>query len=451
MESPERAAVRRGLDAIKPYLAAFVSQRVTGSAALPTDIAGLLKLVLAEWDRSFKRDLPPVVRSYVHELRDIRNRWAHEEAFDSSEASRALDTMRQLAKAIGGPSDLTALKLIPAEQLSTRIADGPVRRGKTAANGASQMAVAPSDFWDESRFDLADPLNQEIWTQSPDLQEQIQTLESLSLPGVIGAQQAMVHPKYARKRSLPWVPDLVGTRWKVAEGAVIVGSAYAGFIKEYSTRSAAMPLDQYLAAASVGDFQRLFLRYVVRQDPSYYTPIRNLCSMLDDASQISMVDLCRVSLVKRGSGDDLRTDSSLGIVRDGAAIFEKYVEATKASEWLWRRFVTSQARCVVALGTTAEHGLLRLFSRHGMRISHAGKPFSIAPIINGAWANEYADPSKTLNYWIKNQTWWTVTGIIETVPRIWHILPVYHPARHATYDPNYQRTKEVLALSRSAL
>ena len=55
-------------------------------------------------DRLYATQLPHVVRSYVHELLDVRNRWAHEQPFSSAEASRAVDTARQLAASIGAPA-----------------------------------------------------------------------------------------------------------------------------------------------------------------------------------------------------------------------------------------------------------------------------------------------------------------------------------------------------------
>lgn len=105
MESRERAAVRHGLDALKPYLAAFVAQWSANRRVAPdSDIAGLLKIILDQWDESFRTHLPSVARSWVHELLDIRNRWAHEAEFTLAEVDRALDTMRQLEAAMGVPA-----------------------------------------------------------------------------------------------------------------------------------------------------------------------------------------------------------------------------------------------------------------------------------------------------------------------------------------------------------
>lgn len=115
MDTAERANVRRALDELKPHLAAYVTQHVTSTATLErgasgrgNDVQSLLRSMLDAWDLVFRRHLPAVARSYVHELIDIRNRWAHEEPFSRAEAKRACDTAQQLAALIGAPELGTA-------------------------------------------------------------------------------------------------------------------------------------------------------------------------------------------------------------------------------------------------------------------------------------------------------------------------------------------------------
>ena len=54
------------------------------------DTAGLLKLMWETWNDVFKRTLGFAERSLVSELRDVRNKWAHQEPFSSDDADRAL-------------------------------------------------------------------------------------------------------------------------------------------------------------------------------------------------------------------------------------------------------------------------------------------------------------------------------------------------------------------------
>src|SRR4030042_5075177 len=55
------------------------------------------------WEQVFKRKLSQTERTLVSELRDIRNRWAHHEAFTTDDAYRALDSAERLLKAVAAP------------------------------------------------------------------------------------------------------------------------------------------------------------------------------------------------------------------------------------------------------------------------------------------------------------------------------------------------------------
>lgn len=93
-------------------------------------------------------------------------------------------------------------------------------------------------FWSPDNFGLDDELNRRIWDESPRLQRDIQVQQDVLSAGAIGAQQAMVC-----EQPLPWVPDIIGKESRAEDGVLIVGSAYAGFISEHSTRARTMPLD----------------------------------------------------------------------------------------------------------------------------------------------------------------------------------------------------------------
>ena len=67
------------------------------------DVAGLLKLMWETWNDVFGRTLGRAERSLVQELRDWRNKWAHQEPFSSDDADRALDSMNRLLTAVSAP------------------------------------------------------------------------------------------------------------------------------------------------------------------------------------------------------------------------------------------------------------------------------------------------------------------------------------------------------------
>ena len=75
--------------------------RLLAKKALPEwDAAALLKLMWEAWNDVFRRALGPADRSLVSELRDVRNRWAHQQAFSGDDAYRALDSAHRLLLAV---------------------------------------------------------------------------------------------------------------------------------------------------------------------------------------------------------------------------------------------------------------------------------------------------------------------------------------------------------------
>src|SRR5262245_60844751 len=67
------------------------------------DPQALLTVMWNQWNPVFGRTLGNAERSLVSELRDVRNRWAHREAFTSNDAYRALDTVERLLAAVSAP------------------------------------------------------------------------------------------------------------------------------------------------------------------------------------------------------------------------------------------------------------------------------------------------------------------------------------------------------------
>ena len=67
------------------------------------DVAALLKLMWEAWNDVFGRTLGRAERSLVQELRDCRNKWAHQEPFSSDDADRALDSTARLLTAVSAP------------------------------------------------------------------------------------------------------------------------------------------------------------------------------------------------------------------------------------------------------------------------------------------------------------------------------------------------------------
>jgi uncharacterized protein len=67
------------------------------------DIAALLTVINNVWGDAFQADLGHAGRSYVNELRDVRNKWAHQDNFTLDDTYRAFDTMTRLLELVAAP------------------------------------------------------------------------------------------------------------------------------------------------------------------------------------------------------------------------------------------------------------------------------------------------------------------------------------------------------------
>jgi hypothetical protein len=306
-------------------------------------------------------------------------------------------------------------------------------------------------FWCRALFDFNESINNDLFGKSSQVQ-----LAEIGVPSEVGAQQAMV-----TDRVLSWIPDPVGKNWTSSEAVLFCGSAYAGIFSPYSSRGGrTMPFELYAEAKTLGALQLLYFDRIIdppeaRGSPDpYYGKIEKLCTQtaghadlgcVADASYIALFDLCRASFVKRVRENGAAKDicDTKRVIRRHCDVFDKYVQSAAASEWLWRRVSEGQARRIVALGSIAEHGLLRLFQRRG-RLIYLGSrgpmefPKEVLESTDGKWVRHYAyewlrheglaveraTGPLQLNYWLDNSTWWSIH---EDEKERWRLLPAYHP------------------------
>lgn len=78
-------------------------QRAQGPNIEDWDTQALISIILDQWGGVFRNALGPAERTFVFELKDIRNRWAHQESFSTDDTYRALDTINRLLSAISSP------------------------------------------------------------------------------------------------------------------------------------------------------------------------------------------------------------------------------------------------------------------------------------------------------------------------------------------------------------
>ena len=67
------------------------------------DASALLKLMWDTWNEVFRKTLGFSERSLVSEIRDWRNKWAHQQPFSSDDVYRALDSVGRLLTAVSAP------------------------------------------------------------------------------------------------------------------------------------------------------------------------------------------------------------------------------------------------------------------------------------------------------------------------------------------------------------
>src|SRR5438477_2829009 len=67
------------------------------------DAAVVLAIMWNQWNVVFRKTLGQAERTLVSELRDMRNKWAHQQPFTSDDAYRALDSAARLLTAVSAP------------------------------------------------------------------------------------------------------------------------------------------------------------------------------------------------------------------------------------------------------------------------------------------------------------------------------------------------------------
>jgi predicted AAA+ superfamily ATPase len=154
--------VGKALDLLKTGLAPFVAREFKGAygdrataeatrllgedrlnAKKPMaewDVAVLLRVMWEAWHEVFRKTLGHAERSLLSELRDWRNRWAHQEPFSSDDAYRVLDSAARLLTAVSAPQ-ADEVERMRMELLRLRF-DEQVRGKRRRAGGSLVEAAA---------------------------------------------------------------------------------------------------------------------------------------------------------------------------------------------------------------------------------------------------------------------------------------------------------------------
>src|SRR5882672_9962320 len=108
------------------------------------DVAALLKLMWESWNDVFRKTLGPAERSLLSELRDHRNRWAHQGTFSSDDTYRALDSAGRLLTAVSAPQS-DEIEKTKMELLRLRF-DEQVRNEKRKSAGTAIESAAAGNL-----------------------------------------------------------------------------------------------------------------------------------------------------------------------------------------------------------------------------------------------------------------------------------------------------------------
>ncbi len=133
----------------------------------PADAQFLLKVMWDEWRTIFGKKLSRSDRNYVSELQGVRNSWAHNDAFSTDDALRALDTAQRLLESAAAGAQANEVGKLHQDLLRQKF--DQQMRGAARKAAAAQLegrpatglpgwreVVTPHDDVTSGRFELAE-------------------------------------------------------------------------------------------------------------------------------------------------------------------------------------------------------------------------------------------------------------------------------------------------------
>src|SRR6266566_730251 len=111
-------------------------QHLANEGGAHLDTQGLLLIMWDQWHEVFKNVLGHAERSLVSELREVRNKWAHQQAFSTDDAYRALDSIQRLLTAVSAAQEASEVERQKYEVLRVRFEE-------QARHETRKAAVAP--------------------------------------------------------------------------------------------------------------------------------------------------------------------------------------------------------------------------------------------------------------------------------------------------------------------
>src|SRR5260370_23646535 len=106
------------------------------NSELSGDTQVLLTVMWDQWQTVFRSVLGHAERWLVSELREVRNKWAHQQAFSTDDAYRALDSIQRLLNAVSAAQEASEVERQKYEVLRVRFEE-------QARHETRRAAVAP--------------------------------------------------------------------------------------------------------------------------------------------------------------------------------------------------------------------------------------------------------------------------------------------------------------------
>ncbi|UYN95212.1 MAG: DUF499 domain-containing protein [Enhydrobacter sp.] len=105
------------------------------SKALKWDVASLMSVLFTQWNTIFRRTLGQAERSLISEIREVRNKWAHQNPFSGDDTDRALDSISRLLTAVSATPQADEVNKMK-QDLRRLIFDEQVRGEKRKVGGS---------------------------------------------------------------------------------------------------------------------------------------------------------------------------------------------------------------------------------------------------------------------------------------------------------------------------
>src|SRR3990170_2742357 len=135
---------QRWFEEVKAAVGPSQENLFRNEAEPPWDAASLLTVMWNQWNVLFRKTLGQAERTLVSELRDHRNKWAHQQSFSGDDAYRALDSAGRLLTAVSA-SQADEIEKMKMELLRLRF-DEQVRSEKRKSAGSAIESAAAGNL-----------------------------------------------------------------------------------------------------------------------------------------------------------------------------------------------------------------------------------------------------------------------------------------------------------------